>query len=107
MEAQRPFDAVGDAGLFQMTRAISAVQIRIELGAALALVLDGVKSLPFVAAFHRHRIVQTKRDELDNTGLIAVRQESARVPSAKRCGRLLSVFLIERAPLARCFVGMI
>src|ERR1051325_11883568 len=90
-----------------MTGPVAAIQISLKLGPALALVFNRVERFPFVPAFRRHGVGQTKGDKLDEAGLVAMWKISAGMPAEERRGRGLSILLIQGALGTRNFVGVV
>src|SRR5438046_2127170 len=90
-----------------MASAVAAIEIGFELRPSLALILDFAQSLPLVAPFDGHGVIESEGDKLDETGLVAMREVTARMPASKRFGRLFAMLLIQCTTKSGNLVGTI
>jgi len=95
---QRLLRNAGDELIPQPTCANAAIQIFLQPGPFLALVLDGQQVFPFAAARGGHGVFQPKGDELDQVRKTAVREITALVP-AEETEFALRVCELSAAPL--------
>src|SRR6266536_3322816 len=87
-----------------MAGSVASIEIGFEFGSPLPLVFDRIERLPFVTAVGGHCVRQPKRNHLNKTGLVAMRQITTRMPARKRLWRHLTIALVHLAPAARGFV---
>ena len=83
-----------------MTLATAFVEIRFELFAPFAIVLNAPKMLPLGAQGFGKTVGQAERDELREAGFIAMRQITSLMPAAETSLRVFDLWWRRPASLA-------